>query len=206
MRVSALVLAAGASRRAGAVNKLLARDRTGCCMIARTVMSVLQSRVAAVIVVLGHDATAVATALDGAGLHPDGERLHRVRADDHDEGLSASLRCGIAVAAGQGADAALVCLADMPLVRAATLDRLLAELDRDTQAVAAVPTAGGRRGNPVLWRSSLFGALLGLSGDRGGRLLLERRASSVREVPVDDAGVLEDFDTPDRLAEYALHS
>ncbi len=173
-------------------------------MIVRTVASALRSQAAEVIVVLGHGAAPLATALAAANLHPDPRlRLRLVHADDHDEGLSASLRRGITVAAHGRADGALVCLGDMPLVRAATLDRLLARFDRDAGAVAWVPTVDGRRGNPVLWHSGLFAALLALSGDRGGRLLLAQHAYQVREVPVDDPGVLEDFDTPDRLAAYA---
>ena len=202
MRLAALVLAAGASRRAGGIDKLLARDRDGTAMIVRTVASALRSQAAEVIVVLGDNAAPLATALAAANLHPD-PRLRLVHADDHDEGLSASLRCGITVASDGRADGALVCLGDMPLVRAATLDRLLAGFDRDAGAVAWVPTVDGQRGNPVLWHGGLFAALRALSGDRGGRLLLAQHASRVREVPVDDPGVLEDFDTPDRLAVYA---
>ena len=202
MRLAALVLAAGASRRAGGANKLLAADRQGTPMIVRTVASALRSQAAEVIVVLGHGGGPVATVLTAADLHAD-PRLRLVHADDHDQGLSASLRRGIRVAADGGADGALVCLGDMPLVRAATLDRLLAGFDRDVGAVAWVPTVDGRRGNPVLWHGGLFAALLALSGDRGGRPLLAQHATRVREVPVDDTGVLEDFDTADRLAIYA---
>ncbi len=92
----------------------------------------------------------------------------------------------------------------MPLVQTATLDLLIAALDDDSHALACVPTLHGRRGNPVLWRSALFDALLTLSGDRGGRPLLARHATAVREVAVQDPGVLEDFDTPERLAQFAI--
>ena len=109
-------------------------------------------------------------------------------------------------AADRRADGALVCLGDMPMVRPTTLDRLMTEFDREPNHVAWVPTADGRRGNPVLWHSRLFAALLALSGDAGGRLLLKQHAPQVREVPVEDPGVLEDFDTPGRLAAYGVSS
>ena len=173
-------------------------------MIVRTVNSVLRSRVGTVIIMLGHDAAAVAAALDAAGLHADGGRLAVTRIDDHDEGLSASLRHGVSCAVEQGSDSLLVCLGDMPLVRPQTCDRLLDGMAADAHTVACVPVLDGQRGNPVLWSRSMFGALLQLSGDRGGRLLLERHAAAVREVAVDDPGVLEDFDTPDRLMSYAM--
>ena len=175
-------------------------------MVTRTVEAALRSRAAAVIVVLGHQSAELAEAMRDDGLHTDATgqqgRLHLVHAPDHAAGLSASLRCGIAAAREREAQAALVCLGDMPLVRTATLDRLIAVLDGDAHALACVPTLHGRRGNPVLWRSTLFDALLRLSGDQGGRPLLARHATAVREVAVQDPGVLEDFDIPERLAQF----
>ena len=203
-RHAALVLAGGASRRAGAANKLLACDRSGQAMIAASVGVALRSMAGLVIVVLGHDRDGIATRLDAAGLAEAG-RLQLVHAHDHAEGLAASLRCGIAQAMRAGADAALVCLGDMPLVRPSTLDRLMHRADADPEALACVPALRGEAGNPVLWRRTLFEALLSLSGDRGARGLLERHAACVRMVAVDDPGILEDFDTPERLAAYFLH-
>ncbi len=201
------MLAAGASSRAGPLNKLLVRDAAGRRMITRSVETALASRAASVVVVLGHRSDEVAGAMRDDGLHADAarhrDRLRLVRARDHAAGLSASLRCGVASAREAAAQAALVCLGDMPLVRTATLDRLIAALDDDARALACLPTLHGRRGNPVLWRSTLFDALQALSGDRGGRPLLSRHAAAVREVAVEDPGVLEDFDTPERLAGFA---
>ena len=204
MRLAALVLAAGASRRAGAVNKLLARDRAGCPMIVRSVGAALGSRADDVIVVLGHDRARIAGHLHAAGRAGHEHRLRVVLAHDHAEGMAASLRCGIRHAIVCRSQAALVCLGDMPLVRAGTLDRLADCLEADPAALACIPTLDGIAGNPVLWRGTLFDRLLGLTGDRGGKALLGRHAVGVREVPVDDPGIVEDFDTPERLAGYGL--
>ena len=204
MRTTALILAAGASRRAGGVNKLLARDRSGRCMIVRTVDAVLRSRVDEAILVLGPDAAGVAAAVEAAVPHPGAGRLRLTYADRHGEGLSASLRHGVSLAMAGRADAVLICLGDMPLVLPETLDRLMAELAEDASALACVPVVEERWGNPVIWRRPLFGELLSLSGDRGGRPLLERHALHVRKSAFGDPGVLEDFDTPERLASYAM--
>ena len=202
MRVAALVLAAGASRRAGAANKLLAQDASGGRMIARTVAAACRSRAERVIVVLGHERAAIAAALDAAGL-THGQRLCLSDSRDHAAGLSASLRCGISQAATEQMDAALVCLGDMPLVQPSTLNRLIERMRMDDGADACVPTMDGRRGNPVLWRDRRFGALLALDGDTGARALLDAGGRAVFEVAVRDPGVLRDFDTPAHLADYA---
>lgn len=172
-------------------------------MIVRTVTSALRSRADDVIVVLGHDAAEVSAALDAFRLESDSGRLKQVHSGDPAEGLAASLRRGVSAAVSCHADGVLVCLGDMPLVLPATLDRLIAEAAADTRTLAWVPTSNGERGNPVLWRRPLFEALLALSGDRGGRPLLQRHPARVRELAVDDPGVLEDFDTPERLSRYA---
>ena len=200
MRVAALVLAAGASRRAGGVNKLLARDAAGRSMIARSVATARRSQAERVIVVLGCDRHAVAAALEAAGLGAQ-DGLVLTYSQDHADGLSASLRCGIVHA--DGADAALVCLGDMPRVRSRTLDALIARMRADDSLHACVPTLAGARGNPVLWRNTMFAGLCALAGDRGGRTLLDQTALRVLNVDVDDPGVGQDFDTPERLADYA---
>jgi molybdenum cofactor cytidylyltransferase len=52
----------------------------------------------------------------------------------------------------------------------------------------------GRRGNPVLFDKSLFSELRELSGDTGGRALLEKYEDQVVSVPA-SRGVLLDIDT-----------
>ena len=63
-----------------------------------------------------------------------------------------------------------------------------------------MPVRGRRRGNPVLWPARHFAALRALQGDRGARGLLRRYAREVVRVPMPDAGVTRDVDTPADLA------
>ena len=193
-RVGALVLAGGAGRRARPWDKLLTCDPSGQPMIARTLGATRASGADPVLLVLGHDAARIRSACPAAAF------LH---AADHAEGLAASLRCGIAAAEREGWDAALVCLGDMPLVLPATLDRLVgAWRDACPRPDAVLPVSNGRRGNPVLWDRRMFRTLLGLRGDVGARAVLDRSQGAVLAVETDDAGVLEDFDTPAKLASF----
>lgn len=197
-----MVLAGGAGRRAGGQDKLLAPDAAGRPMLMRTLDRLRASRVERIVLVLGHAAAARLAAV--MARYGAGHAMTVVQAVDHAEGLAASLRCGIRVAAQEDWRASLVCLADMPLVGADVIDRLLeAHDDVPDRADAVVPLAGGRRGNPILWDRSMFARLLTLQGDRGGRALLQDPCTRVRLVETGDAGVLADFDTPDRLAMFA---
>ncbi len=189
--VSALVLAAGLSSRMGGRNKLLLPDAAGRAMVARVVDAVLASRAAPVVVVIGHQAPEVRLAL--AGLD-----ARFAEAADYAQGLSASLRAGLASVPAQ-AGAVLVCLGDMPLVSGADIDRIIEAYDPAEGRLIVVPTHNGKRGNPVLWDRRFFAEMAALTGDTGARGLLLRHADSVAEVEVGSDSVLVDFDTPEAV-------
>ena len=193
--VVALVLAAGASSRMAPRNKLLLRDATGLTMVGRVVRACCASRASEILVVTGHDAPAVERATRSAAT---GRALNFVHAEDHALGMSASLRAGLAGLPGH-ADAALICLGDMPLVSKLVIDRLIAAYDAAAGRVIVAPTFGGRRGNPVLWDRRFFPEIAGLRGDAGARGLLAAHEAHLVEVKVEDDGVLLDFDTPASL-------
>ena len=192
-RVGALLLAAGASRRAGRVNKLL-YPIGGEPMVRRVLRQLLASEVDDVVVVTGHDAEAVRAALDGLGAR----QVHNVA---HANGMGGSLACGLSALSGH--DAVLVCLGDMPDVSPALVDRLLAERraigDEERARSIVVPVARGRRGNPVLIGQAFFDLLLALEGDIGARELIRAHPDAVREIEVGDTAVLIDHDTPEEL-------
>jgi molybdenum cofactor cytidylyltransferase len=190
--VVALVLAAGRSTRFGASNKLLA-PLNGRPMLAHVVERIREAGLGAPFVVTGHEADTVAAQV--AGSLPEATIIPN---PDYATGLSSSIRAGIA-ALPEKVGAALILLGDMPKVSAATL-KALAEAAADEPGMEAfVPVFEGRWGNPVLVRRSLFPSLAKLHGDQGARKLLEASREVVREVAVDDAGVLADVDTPEAL-------
>ena len=184
--VAAVVLAAGQSSRMAPRHKLLVTDQAGRTMVAQVVDAVLASRARPVLVVTGHRADEVRAALAG-------RPVRFVTAEDHAAGLSASLRAGLAAVPASAAGA-LVVLADMPLVTAATMDRLLDSYDPDEGRTIVVPSHDGQLGNPVLWDRRYFGPIMALTGDVGARSLLRRHADAVTELAADDT-VLRDFDT-----------
>src|SRR5207253_11323487 len=88
----------------------------------------------------------------------------------------------------------------MTQVRAKLNDRLFAAFDPERGALVVIPTIGGKRGNPVLWSRRFFPDLARVEGDVGARHLIGGYAEAVAEVPLDDAGVLTDVDTPEALS------
>jgi len=190
-RVAAVVLAAGTSSRMAPHNKLLVADRSGKPMIARVVDNVLSSGARPVVVVTGHMAGEIEAALGG-------RPVRYVHAPGYAEGLSASLKAGIAAVPAESA-AAIVCLGDMPLVTGRMIDRLIGAYDRDEGRLIVLPTHGGKPGNPILWDRRFFPEILEASGDAGARFLVKPHMEAVAEVAMEEDAVLRDFDTPESL-------
>jgi len=189
--VAAIVLAAGRSRRMAPLNKLLVADSQGTPMVARVVDNVLASHARPVIVVTGHERDRVEEALAG-------RPVHVAHAEDYAEGLSASLKAGIAALPPE-AEGVLVCLGDMPLVSGAMLDRLIAAFDPEEGRAIVMPTFRGKQGNPMLWAREFLPEIMGISGDVGARHLVGRHGDRMVEVEMADDAVLRDFDTTEAL-------
>ncbi|MDB4944149.1 MAG: 4-diphosphocytidyl-2C-methyl-D-erythritol kinase [Labilithrix sp.] len=190
-RVAAIVLAAGLSRRMGGANKLLA-PIDGVPIVARTVDALLASRAAPVLVVVGHEADRVRAALAG-------REVVFVPNAAYEEGLGASLRAGVEALTAD-VHGALVALGDMPWVKPAHVDALVAAFDPSGPHTICVPVHDRKRGHPVLWSRRHFPEMKKLGGDVGARALLEQHAGAVLAVDVDDAAVHLDVDTPSMLA------
>jgi molybdenum cofactor cytidylyltransferase len=190
--VSCVVLAAGASTRMGERNKLL-EPIDNIPMVATVVGAALDSAADEVFVVTGEDRERVEACLSDLPVHV-------LWNPDHARGLSTSLKAGVSALPSR-TRAVVVCLGDMPLVRAAHIDALIQAFRAHPGHSIFVPTSRGRRGNPVLWTVDLLPEVGTLTGDVGCRALMSRHPDKVREVPVDAPGILTDVDTPEALQE-----
>ncbi|MEQ1711845.1 MAG: nucleotidyltransferase family protein [Hyphomicrobium sp.] len=200
MAVTAVLLAAGASTRFGAGNKLLA-EIGGEAMVARVARALLCSQVGAIIVVTPPDRSAIAAALARVEA---GGRLSLIANPDPSRGIASSIATGIFAVDATSAGVMIV-PGDMPDLAAADFDRLLAAFVAEGgDALVHAATAAGRQRNPVVWPRRLFGALAALQGDVGGKPLIagERavRPDRVVAVAFADEAALRDVDRPEDLA------
>jgi len=186
-QIAAIVLAGGLSRRAGSLNKLLL-PLANTALIVHAVEAALGSLAAPVIVVTGHDALRLREALGTRDL------IYTHNAG-YLEGQASSIRCGLN-ALPQDIDGALICLGDMPQIQSQHLDALV---DSFKPNAISVPLCAGRRGNPVLFPTSLFPELNKLTGDTGGRELIATGSTPVIEVEVDSPAIFYDVDHKDDL-------
>jgi len=188
--IAAVILAAGRSTRMGARNKLLA-DVRGRPLVWHVAQAAAASRARPILVVVGHQADAVRSALAGMP-------LVFIDNADYAAGLSSSLKKG-ATALPRACEGMLVLLGDMPAIAAAHIDRLIAAF---APGAIIVPTHEGRRGNPVLWPAARLQDILELEGDSGAKRLLATYAGDVREVALGSDAIFADVDTPDALRRF----
>lgn len=192
---AAVVLAAGAGRRFGG-GKLLAPWADGA-LLDGALAAAFAAPAGPVIVVTGADREGVeATARAFAEQAGETGRLQLVHAEDHDEGMGASLR---RAAVDLPADCAgvFVFLGDMPRVPHAVLEPLAQAVRAG--APAAAPSYGGQRGHPVVIGPDLAPQLRGLQGDEGARAILKQLGDRLALVKAPDDGVLFDVDQPSDL-------
>lgn len=189
-----MLLAAGASRRFGGENKLLARI-DGMPLVRLAAVELIKSRVAGVIAVTGFEADQVREALQGLDIQ---------FAVNHEyaDGLASSLRCGVA-ALPDDAAGVMIALADMPGMASDYLNQLIAifEVERCGKIVY-LEREDGSQGNPVIWPARYFAELQKLEGDTGARKLIQQYSEYTRPLRVDVSDVLDDIDTPRDLKDW----
>ena len=184
--VSGVLLAAGLSRRFGAELPKQLCLIEGEPLVRRIARRALGSRLVELIVVVGHQAEPVSTAL--AGLP-----VRIVENPAYETGQASSVRAGLGVV-DSGSEAALFMPVDQPNLSTAVIDGLI-ELFESTGGPIVLPTFEGERGAPVLFARSLFAELETLVGDSGGRQLFSRHAAGIAELQLADLGPLEGLDT-----------
>ncbi len=186
--VCAILLAAGSGSRFGG-GKLLAPYR-GRPLIEAALSGLADAPVDETVVVVGHGAKRLREVCEPHGV--------RVVENPHwKEGMSTSVRAGLA-ACEPRTRAAVILLADQPLVEAGTVERLVEAFERG--ASVAVATYGGRPRNPVLFSRETWPLLEAeLSGDAGARPFLRRHRELVTPVPCDGVGDAADVDTVEDL-------
>ncbi len=190
-----IVLAAGRGARFGG-GKLLAR-LNGAPLIAGALLTAFLAPVRRVHVAIGPEPALRKAIKAVAERIKASDRLVLVEIENPMEGMGASLRTA-AAALPDDAAGAFVFLGDMPAIDPATPARLAEAFTGPHDIVA--PTHLGLRGHPVLFGATWLPALRALSGDEGGRALIENAGARLVRVPVEDPGIHLDVDRPEDLA------
>ena len=172
-KVAGVLLAAGASNRMGTLKQLL--PVAGVTLVERALTTALKSRLDRLVLVLGHRAPEIETALGGVLRNPKLTVVHNRR---YREGISSSLVAGIREI-DHSHDHGMILLADMPFIDHDVIN-LLIEGYLEAELPMGAIKIGTRAAHPVVFRRDLFVELKTLTGDVGARSLLKKYNDRVR--------------------------
>ncbi len=182
-QIVGILLAAGSSRRFGADKRLQPlADGTPMALASARHLARICRRT---IVVIRPDDAALASLLAAEG-------METVVCDQAAQGMGHSLSRGIEVSAD--ADGWLVALADMPYIEPASYAAVAEALQNGARL--ARPAYKGKSGHPVGFSAIYRADLLALTGDQGGKSILDAHQEHIRLCPLDDPGVLKGIDRP----------
>ena len=195
--ISAIILAAGESKRMGQPKMML---RWGKTTVLEHVISVFANAgIENIVVVTGSAREQVEQVVAVAqAIHP----VCYVYNEGFVEGeMLSSIQCGLRALTQKLEDAALIALGDQPQVRVGSVRRVC-EMFKETGNPLVVPSYHMRRGHPWLVDESLWGEMLAMRAPQTPRDFLNARADQIKYVEVDDEGILADLDTPEQ---YRTH-
>jgi molybdenum cofactor cytidylyltransferase len=185
--ISGIVLAAGTGTRFGGTKQIVVVG--GKPLAQHAVDALAEAGIGDLVVVTGHDAVPVATAI---GLPPGGRFAYNPR---YREGMATSLGTGLH-ALSEESEASVVLMGDQPGVAADVVRALIARfLATRKQIVRASYTDGP---GPSLISREVYAEAGHLHGDTGARVLIASHPEWLEEVPVDGAAPV-DVDRPEDL-------
>ena len=187
--ISAVILAAGESRRMGKQNKLLL-PIGGEALLVKLVASVCASDVGQVLVVIGHEAEKIRRELNEFP-------LNFVYNPNFSEGMTTSIKYGVKVVSHE-CDGLLICLGDMPFINTSEINKLIHAYVKNRikgQGLIVVPVFKRQRGNPVLFSIEFRNDILEHKKESGCKEVIMNNSDSVMEIEMDDEKMLLDVDT-----------
>jgi molybdenum cofactor cytidylyltransferase len=195
--ISAILLAAGESKRMGRPKQLLTWQ--GRTLLRHTLEPLINSDADEIVLVLGHEADLIRKSLPALP-------IKIVINPDYNQGMASSLRRGL-LAMDPGSEAFLVLLADQPGIGSEIINTLISRFRQtDPKRGIVRPVYRGLPGHPVLIGVRYLQEALQLQGDVGARGILLNHPGDVLEIEVHQDAVLKDIDTPQDYQEYSKHA
>ncbi|AKH69970.1 putative MobA-like protein [Spongiibacter sp. IMCC21906] len=186
MKVLALLLAAGQSRRFGEQDKRSVRMPDGGLLVNAMLRRLKKAGVEARVGIRRHDNIAPLLV---------GETIVCPRGQEGMGGTIADMLNDVMT--DSALDAVMLMPADLPLIRVSTLAALAASASPER---IVLPQCDGRQGHPVVFGRRFFPALSQLCGDRGGKAIITDHPECCDVIVVSDPGIYLDGDTPAAMA------
>ena len=186
--ISAILLAAGQSKRMDGENKLT-KEIQGIPLIKHSVKNILVSSIDELIIVLGYQKEIIEKLINP------NEKIKFIFNKDFESGMASSIKIGLDNLS-EKTEAFFICLGDMPMVNHNIYNQLIKSKNNKE---IIVPNYKGQQGNPVLFNKSMKEKIINISGDVGAKKILELNKDKILNLEINDQGVTKGFDTQDNF-------
>jgi len=191
-RIASIILSAGDSRRMG---KPKAPLKIGPLVFLEMIFNLLEeAKYDPQITVLGNDFKEIFQSIQNK------RKILFLRNQSPERGQLSSLQCGLKHVPSD-VPGCLVVLVDHPLVSLTTYLSVYEAAQKYPDKII-IPVFEGKRGHPVYFGKKYFNDLLNAPLSEGARYVVQKHSLSILELPVDDAGILVDIDTPEEYDQY----
>ena len=189
--ISAIILAAGLSKRMELGNKLLL-EKKETPIIKITLDNIKAAKVKEIIIVLGKNSKSFKNVIEDKSV-----KLYFN--SNYKNGISSSIKKGIENV-DNSCEGALICLADMPSIKTSTYNKIIDAFYKYKKQ-NIIPYFNKKR-NPVLFSKSYFQYITNITGDVGARNLIRKNKKDFKKLTVADEGILEDIDNNEQYYNF----
>ena len=184
--ISAILLAAGQSKRMDGENKLTKKIQ-GVPLIKHSVKNILAASIDELIIILGYQKEIIEKLIDK------NKKIKFVFNKDFESGMASSIKVGLNHLS-KNTEYFFICLGDMPMVNSDIYNQLIKSRN---QKNIIVPIYNGQQGNPVLFDKLMKEKVMDITGDVGAKKILELNKDKILNLEINDQSIARGFNTQD---------
>ena len=183
--ISAILLAAGKSKRLKGENKLI-KNFKGKPLINHILSSLIKSKVNKIFIVVGYQNKKIKK------IAYKNKKITFVTNLNYKKGISSSINSGLKRISKKNIGF-LITHGDMPLISKTILNTLCSALKSKNKEIF-VPVYKKKVGNPLAFKYSMIKSLKKIKGDKGAKKLIRSNKQKVQLVKMKSKSILIDFD------------
>ena len=184
--ISAIVLAAGQSKRMDGDNKLIKKYNKKY-LINHIIVTLIKSKVNKIIVVLGFQKSKVRK------ITVKNKKINFVFNKNYKSGMASSIKTGLKRISKRSIGF-LIVQADMPLISKKIVNTLCYAVRNSNKEIVA-PIYKRKMGNPIGFKRSMTRILNKTSGDSGAKKIILRNKKKLGLIKVNSKSIFKDFNT-----------
>ena len=183
--ISAILLAAGESKRMVDENKLVKKYKN-IPLIKHAVSNVINSSIDELIIVLGYQKEAIEKIIE------ENKKIKFIANPNFESGIASSIKKGLD-SLSKETEAFFICLGDMPNVNKEIYNQLINASFSNKDKEIFVPYYQERQANPILFSKKMKDEIQKIEGDFGAKKIIADNEKKVFKLSIQDKGVITDF-------------